>query len=225
MSSLLLITRDAGTQALAERALITAGHDVIATPSSDAAIRALFNVAIDAAIVDTAIGEEEVRSFAAWRRDAGGDYPMVFLAPASVRWMVDWLPLDPERDGVVVKPCEAKELRHAVEACLESAGLERPEVLSIGELALDRSSHELRGESGNMQLTPTEFRLLDYLAQRKGRIVPTDELLEKVWEFYPGTGSSELVRSHIRNLRGKLRTILPGEDLVQTVPRRGYRLQ
>ena len=46
----------------------------------------------------------------------------------------------------------------------------------------------------------------------------------KVWEFFPGTGSSELVRSHVRNLRNKLRTVTGGADLVQTVPRRGYRL-
>ncbi len=63
-----------------------------------------------------------------------------------------------------------------------------------------------------------------YLMQRRGSIVSAEELLEKVWEFFPGTGSSELVRSHMRNLRNKLRIVTGGADLVQTVPRRGYRL-
>ncbi len=76
----------------------------------------------------------------------------------------------------------------------------------------------------SVQLTPTEFRLMHYLAQRRGTIVSAEELLEKVWEFYPGTGSSELVRSHVRNLRGKLRDATGGSGLLQTVPRRGYRL-
>jgi DNA-binding winged helix-turn-helix (wHTH) protein len=63
-----------------------------------------------------------------------------------------------------------------------------------------------------------------YLIQRRGSIVSAEELLEKVWEFFPGTGSSELIRSHIRNLRSKLRIATGGAELLQTVPRRGYRL-
>ncbi len=73
-------------------------------------------------------------------------------------------------------------------------------------------------------MTSTEFRLMEYLAQRQGVIASSEELLEKVWEFHPGTGSSELVRSHVKNLRAKVRIAAPGRELIQTVPRRGYRL-
>ena len=111
-----------------------------------------------------------------------------------------------------------------MERTLDAAGETRPEALTIGDVTLDRSTHELRGEGVTVQLTPTEFRLMSYLAQRRGVIVSAEELLEKVWEFFPGTGSSELVRSHVRNLRSKLRVATGGGELVQTVPRRGYRL-
>jgi len=66
--------------------------------------------------------------------------------------------------------------------------------------------------------------LLSYLAERQAAIVSTAELLENVWEFHPGTGSSELVRSHIRNVRAKLKQATGGRDLIRTAPRRGYRL-
>ena len=124
----------------------------------------------------------------------------------------------------MTKSHEGKDIRCAAEKTLDAAGEARPEVISIGNLALDRNSHELRGDGVTVQLTPTEFRLMYYLIQRRGSIVSAKELLEKVWEFFPGTGSSELVRSHVRNLRNKLRIVAGGADLVQTVPRRGYRL-
>lgn len=96
--------------------------------------------------------------------------------------------------------------------------------MRIGDLALDRNSRQLRADSVTVQLTPTEFRLMSYLVRKRGSIVSAEELLENVWEFFPGTGSSELVRSHVRNLRNKLRIVTGEAGLVQTVPRRGYRL-
>ncbi len=111
-----------------------------------------------------------------------------------------------------------------MEKSLDAGERAGPDVLTIGEATLDRSSHELRGDGASVELTPTEFRLVRYLMQRRGSIVSVEELLEKVWEFFPGTGSSELVRSHVRNLRSKLRIAAGEAELVQTVPRRGYRL-
>jgi DNA-binding response OmpR family regulator len=224
MSCLLLVTRDPSTETLAERALSGGGHEVITAGSSNAAIRSLFNVRIDAAVVDSAIGEEEVTEFCGWLRDSNDCHPVVLLAPAGARWLAGLFPVDPGRDEIVTKPCEGTDIRHAVERALDAAGGAPPEVISIGNLALNRSSHELRGEDEMVQLTPTEFRLMCYLVQRRGGIVPAEELLENVWEFFPGTGSSELVRSHVRNLRNKLRILPGGADLLQTVPRRGYRL-
>lgn len=223
MTCVLLITRDRGTGVLVERALVAGGHDVIAADSTDAALRSLLNIRIDAAVLDTAVGEEAMNEFCSWLGSTEASCPVVFLASPGARWLGS-LPMKPERDEIVVKPCDGKEIRHAVEKTLNSAHDLSPAALMVGDISLDRGSHELRGDGVSVQLTPTEFRLVQYLAQRRGAIISTEELLEKVWEFFPGTGSSELVRSHVRNLRGKLRIATGGAELVQTVPRRGYRL-
>ena len=223
MTCVLLVTRDRSTEVLAERALVAGGHEVIAADSSDAALRSLLNVRVDAAVLDTAVGEEAMAEFCSWLRSTGTDCPVVFLASPGARWLGS-LPMEPEHDEIVVKPCDGREIRQAVEKALNSTHQGSPAALMLGEITLDRSSHELRGDGVAVQLTPTEFRLVQYLAQRRGAIISTEELLEKVWEFFPGTGSSELVRSHVRNLRSKLRTATGGTELVQTVPRRGYRL-
>ena len=223
MSSVLVVTRDPSTETLALRALSSAGHEVISARASDAAIRSLLNVSVDAVILDGGIGIDEVKELRGWLRTANGSCPVVFLASRSARWLSGALPVDPAEDQVVTRPCEASDIRLAVEKSLAgSPG--GADVLTIGNATLDRESHELRGEAGSAQLTPTEFRLMHYLLQQRGNIVSAEELLEKVWEFFPGTGSSELVRSHIRNLRSKLRQATGRADLVQTVPRRGYRL-
>ncbi len=223
MACILLITRDRSTEVLVERALVAGGHDVVAAESTDAALRSLLNVRIDAAVLDTTVGEEAMSEFCSWLRSTEASCPVVFLASPGARWL-GALPMEAERDEVVVKPCDGKDIRHAVEKTLNSAHEVSPAALMIGNVSLDRSSHELRGDGVSVQLTPTEFRLVHYLAQRRGAIISTEELLEKVWEFFPGTGSSEVVRSHVRNLRSKLRIATGGAELVQTVPRRGYRL-
>ncbi len=223
MPAVLLVTNDPSAEGLVQKCLASLGYEVVTASSAEAAVRGLFTVKVDAAVVDAALGEE-LEWLCERLRSADGAPAIVFLAAASAQWLPGSLPLEANLDMVVSKPYSAKEVREAVERALAARQRSRPGVVPIDDLQLERSSHELRGSGVQVQLTPTEFRLLEYLAQRQGAIVSSEELLEKVWEFYPGTGSSELVRSHVRNLRAKMRLAVPGRELIQTVPRRGYRL-
>lgn len=223
MPSVLLVTNDLTAERLIHGSLASVGYEVVATSDCESAMRSVFSVKVDAVVVDTALGEE-VDWLCQRLRGANGALAVVFLAPAAAQWLPGSLPMRPGLDEVVIKPCSGADVRQAVERALTASNRSRPNVALIGDLQLDRMSHELRGSEGQVQLTPTEFRLLEYLAQRQGAIASTEDLLEKVWEFFPGTGSSELVRSHVRNLRAKLRMAAPGSELIQTVPRRGYRL-
>ena len=223
MPAVLLVTRDASTETLIQGGLGSLGYEVVAAHGSDAAVRSLFSVKVDAAIVDSSLGED-LDWLCQRLRGTEGELPVVFLTDAGARWLPGSLPAREGIDQLVVKPYSSRDVRQAVERALTAGDRSRPDVVAIGDLQLDRATHELRGNGVHVQLTPTEFRLLRYLGQKQGSITSTDELLEKVWEFYPGTGSSELVRSHMRNLRAKLRLAVPARELIQTVPRRGYRL-
>ena len=59
--------------------------------------------------------------------------------------------------------------------------------------------------------------------ERPGAVVTAEELLEKVWGFFPQTGSGDIVRSHMRNLRRKIAKVARGREVIRTLPRRGYR--
>jgi DNA-binding winged helix-turn-helix (wHTH) protein len=97
-----------------------------------------------------------------------------------------------------------------------------PPVARMGRLTLHRDAGRIEGPGGSAYLTDMETRLLAYLLQRDGAIVPPRELLEQVWQHGDGGGSAGLVRAHIRNLRIKLRLVNPGAEVIRTFPRRGY---
>jgi two-component system OmpR family response regulator len=223
MPAVLLITNDPAAAGLIYRSLGNLGYEVVTAPSAQAAIRSLSSVRVDAAVVDTTLGEDLGWLCQRLRGD-DGSLPVIFLAAAASQWLPGSLPLHAGLDELVIKPCSAKDVRQAVERALAASHHSRPSVMLVGDLQLDRATQELRGNGVHVQLTPTEFRLIEYLAQRQGAIASSEELLENVWEFYPGTGSSDLVRSHMRNLRAKIRIAAPSLELIQTVPRRGYRL-
>ena len=225
MATVLLVTNNAALGELASQNLNRSGHEVALAKGDVEALQALHDMAVDVLVLDMSMVDLSARGFCQRLEEipAWQSIPVIFLAPAAARWLPGSLPLRDGKDGLVCKPFSWAEVKREVDRVL--AGLPVSGVITLAEgVELDRPSQEIRGPGGTMPLTPTEFRLLTYLGERPATIVSGEELLEKVWEFYPGTGSSELVRSHIRNVRAKLRRASGGRELIRTVPRRGYRL-
>jgi DNA-binding response OmpR family regulator len=73
-----------------------------------------------------------------------------------------------------------------------------------------------------VQLTSTEFRLLEHLMEGPGQAHSVNELLEVVWQYPPGTGDPDLVRAHIRNLRSKLEKDPSAPIYLHTIHGIGY---
>ncbi len=90
-----------------------------------------------------------------------------------------------------------------------------------GRVAL-RSDHTLAYGARAVHLTPTEFRLVVYLARCPGQPVAFADLLAHVWQYPEGTASVEVIRAHVRNLRAKLRAAGMPVDLIRTHRRVGY---
>lgn len=59
--------------------------------------------------------------------------------------------------------------------------------------------------------------------ERPGRVVTAEELPEKVWGFFPHSGTGDMVRSHVRNLQRKIAKVTRGREVIRTFARRGYR--
>jgi two-component system phosphate regulon response regulator PhoB len=131
--------------------------------------------------------------------------------------------LDTGADDYVVKPFAMSELVARIRALLRRT---RPELveerLEYADLVLDRGRHRVTRNGRDIHLGPTEYRLLDFLMQRPGRVFSRERLLDAVW----GANTYVEVRTvdvHVGRLRKALR--LPGApDLIRTVRSAGYAL-
>ncbi len=128
-------------------------------------------------------------------------------------------------DDYVTKPFNPNELNVRVNALLRYVSAREHETLKLGDLsvALDRHCVEKGGKP--IDLTPVEYELLAFLAQRKGQVFQAEILLQQVWGYPPGTGSPSLVRMHVLNLRRKIEQDPLHPTYLVTVPRHGYSLR
>jgi two-component system phosphate regulon response regulator PhoB len=131
--------------------------------------------------------------------------------------------LDTGADDYVVKPFAMSELVARIRALLRRT---RPELveerLEYADLVLDRGRHRVTRGGKDVHLGPTEYRLLDFLMQRPGRVFSRERLLDAVW----GANTYVEVRTvdvHVGRLRKALRQN-DAPDLIRTVRSAGYAL-
>lgn len=127
-------------------------------------------------------------------------------------------------DDYLTKPFSPAELVLRVGAILRRTGSATPvsaDTLVIGPLHIDRAAMTVRVDGMDVELTPTEFKLLLTLAERRGRVQGRGHLLETVWEAAPDI-QTRTVDMHVQRLRSKLGA---AGELIETVRGFGYRLR
>jgi DNA-binding response OmpR family regulator len=134
--------------------------------------------------------------------------------------------LDAGADDYVLKPFSSEQLEARIRAVLRRAAgaaeaAEAP--LSVGELVVDRRGRQVTYGGRAVELSPKEFDLLAYLAERAGAVVSKRELLSEVWQL-PYGGSDKTVDVHLSWLRRKLGETGAEPRLLQTVRGVGVRL-
>src|SRR5947208_4602968 len=127
-------------------------------------------------------------------------------------------------DDYLPKPYSFAELLARLEVLARRRG-GRPEetVYRVGDLALDRLSHEVSRGGAEIALQPREFRLLEYLMKHAGQVVTRTMLLENVWDYHfdPQTN---VIDVHISRLRSKIDKGF-AQPLLHTVRGAGYMIR
>ena len=138
-------------------------------------------------------------------REKGLSTPVLFLtAKTEVDDRIKGLDLG--ADDYLPKPFDMGELLARVRAMLRRKDVFVPDVISCGNLKLDRRNFELSAEGNTVALSNLEFRMMETLIMNKGIYISSDELLEKVWGLESNAESGN-VWVYISNLRKKLSSI------------------
>jgi len=138
------------------------------------------------------------------------------------------LGLEMGADDYLTKPYRLRELIARIRALLrrsygELASAEA-DVLYAGDLVIDRTSGRVTRGGRDVNLTPTEFRLLVFLAQHPGQAFSRGQLIENVWGSDGDLYDDKTVSVHVRRLREKIEPDPSDPVIILTVPGIGYRL-
>lgn len=132
--------------------------------------------------------------------------------------------LDYGADDCVSLPFLGDELLVRINACLSRPQASRDdERLVAGPIVLDRRVHRVSVHDQNIELAPTEFRLLAFLIENQGRVFSRNELLMRAWSSKVKAGG-RTVDVHVRRLRQQLEPF-DCDAMIQTVRGFGYRLR
>jgi len=155
-------------------------------------------------------------------RQSGIHTPVIALtALGSVEERVSGL--NAGADDYVVKPFSLVELMARVEAVCRRTVTRPPAVMQTGPLTLDLATRRVTREENEIELTPTEFSLLELLMRYAGQVVTRRMLCEHLWDT-DWEGATNVIEVHINRLRGKLDKGFD-ESVIQTVRGRGYALR
>ena len=129
-------------------------------------------------------------------------------------------------DDYIIKPFRMRELSARIRAVLrrKEDGADKFEVLRVGEIVMDETSHTVKARSELVSLTPIEFDLLAVFMRSPGRVFSRTELVDHLTDS-GFIGLESTLNVHIRNLRMKIEVDPGSPRYIETVFGIGYRMQ
>ena len=173
-------------------------------------------------LLDRMLPEEDGMSILNWlrRNSKTSEIPVIMLTALGTE--ADKVEgLDSGADDYIAKPFGMKELISRIRALLRRTGGSASEKITIGNICIYPSRHEVVADGKQSVLTLKEYDMLLFLVKNRGQVFSRDELLKKIWG-YDFSGESRTVDVHIRTLRLKL-----GEcgEIIRTVRGVGYKAE
>jgi two-component system, OmpR family, response regulator QseB len=133
------------------------------------------------------------------------------------------LGLDAGADDYLVKPFELDELAARIRALSRRCPAAQQAVWQCGELELDSVAHRITYMGQPLALTPKEHMILECFLKNPTQVFSRSMLMDKLWEFEQISGE-DTIKTHITNLRRKLKTAGSLKEMIETVYGVGYRL-
>ncbi len=221
---LLVVDDDRALRDVLRRALSLAGYDVRLAESGASALAEVAGSAPDAVVLDVGLPDIDGLEVCRLLRREGNRIPVLMLtARATVSDRIDGL--DAGADDYLVKPFDVDELKARLRALLRRAHGEGDGEggLTFEQLRLDPSRHGVWVGESFVELTRTEYQLLELLMLNPRRVLPHSLIYDRVWGYDFGPSSNAL-RVYVGYLRRKLEDA-GAPPLIRTIRGVGYVLR
>jgi two-component system OmpR family response regulator len=220
----LVVDDEPNIRDLLSASLRFAGHQVLTSPNGTDAINKIVEQQPDIILLDVML--PDVSGFGVTKkiRSMGIETPILFLtARDDTEDKITGLTVG--GDDYVTKPFSLDEIMARISAIMRRTGKDQSVASSIkvGELEINEDAHEVSVNGNFVDLSPTEYQLLRYLAQNPNRVLTKAQILDHVWE-YDFNGEMGIVESYVSYLRKKLDPI-SSEPLIVTKRGVGYLLK
>lgn len=219
--SLLLIEDDDAIRTALELSLTRQGHRVATAASGEDGLKLLREQRPDLIVLDVML--PGIDGFEVCRRIRRTDQLPIILLTARSDDIDVVVGLESGADDYVVKPVQGRVLDARIRAVLRRGERESNDSATFGSLVIDRAAMTVTKNGEDLQLTPTELRLLLELSRRPGQALSRQQLLRLVWE-HDYLGDSRLVDACVQRLRAKVEDVPSSPILIRTVRGVGYRL-
>jgi two-component system response regulator MprA len=215
----LVVEDDRSVREAVERALSFEGYEVVTARDGAEALSAVMNERPDVIVLDVMMPFIDGLEAARRIRARGDDTPILMLTARET--VADRVAgLDAGADDYLVKPFALEELLARLRALLRRSRGTGTEVYQVGDLVLNAATREVHRGAHPIQLTKTEFDLLELLMENQGVVLNRSVIYERIWGYDFETSSKSL-DVYIGYLRRK--TEAEGEDrVIHTVRGVGY---
>ncbi|MHB8531704.1 MAG: response regulator transcription factor [Solirubrobacteraceae bacterium] len=220
---ILVVEDDRAVREALRRALTLAGYDVQRAEHGEAALELLVQSVPEAVVLDIGLPGLDGLEVCRRVRRLGNRVPILMLtARDAVADRIDGL--DAGADDYLVKPFDLGELQARLRALLRRANPQAAgDEMTFAELQLDSERHGVQVGGHFVELTRTEYQLLELLMLNPRRVLPHSLIYDRVWGYDFGPTSNAL-RVYIGYLRRKLE-LAGGRNLIHTVRGVGYALR
>jgi two-component system, OmpR family, response regulator MprA len=219
---ILIVDDDRSLRDALRRALVLGGYETVSAEGGQEALTQLAVAAPDAVVLDVGLPDVDGLEVCRRLRASGNRVPVLMLtARDAIADRIDGL--DAGADDYLVKPFDVGELKARLRALLRRTVGADPDSLSFDELRLDGARHGVSVGERFVELTRTEYGLLELLMLNPRRVLSHELIYDRVWGYDFGPTSNAL-RVYIGYLRRKLEEA-GARPLVHTVRGVGYVLR
>jgi two-component system, OmpR family, response regulator len=228
---LLVVDDEPNIRELLATSLRFAGFEVHAAADGGSALRLARDVQPDLLVLDVMLPDMDGFTVTRRLRETGQHMPVLFLtARDDTADKVQGLTVG--GDDYVTKPFSLEEVVARIRAILRRTapdGRDEGNLITYADLELDEDSHEVHRAGQEIDLSPTEFKLLRYLMLNSGRVLSKSQILDHVWQYDWG-GDANIVESYISYLRRKIDSLTAADGtrlppLIHTKRGVGYLLR